>query len=138
MRISDWSSDVCSSDLGDGGAAVDHGEDGGDAAAQGRLVLVDQAAQFLGVQAFDDLADEVHRANLFGAGGLGGAAAAERQRLLRFGQFAFQLAALFDQGGDAGGHFLRRRDRKSGGEGKSVSVRVDLGGRRIIKKNKQQ
>src|SRR3546814_18539601 len=85
MRISDWSSDVCSSDLGDGGAAVDHGEDGGDAAAQGRLVLVDQAAQFLGVQAFDDLADEVHRANLSGAGGLGGAAAAERSEERRVG-----------------------------------------------------
>src|SRR3546814_14520436 len=27
-------------------------------------------------------------------------------------------------------------DRKSGGEGKGVSVRVDLGGRRIIKKKK--
>src|SRR3546814_18793076 len=30
-----------------------------------------------------------------------------------------------------------RRDRKSVGEGKSVSVRVDLGGRRLIKKNRQ-
>src|SRR3546814_10940285 len=29
-------------------------------------------------------------------------------------------------------------DRKSVGSGKSVSVRVDLGGRRIIKKNKSQ
>src|SRR3546814_21148740 len=36
------------------------------------------------------------------------------------------------------GHFLGEvhRDRKSVVEGKSVSVRVDLGGRRIIKKNK--
>src|SRR3546814_14039223 len=31
-----------------------------------------------------------------------------------------------------------RTDRKSGAQGKSVSVRVDLGGRRIIKKKKQQ
>src|SRR3546814_14765757 len=30
----------------------------------------------------------------------------------------------------------REGDRKSGVEGKGVSVRVDLGGRRIIKKNK--
>src|SRR3546814_11821761 len=30
----------------------------------------------------------------------------------------------------------RRSDRKSVGEGKSVSVRVDLGGRRLIKKKK--
>src|SRR3546814_16624553 len=28
----------------------------------------------------------------------------------------------------------KQKDRKSGGQGKSVSVRVDLGGRRIIKK----
>src|SRR3546814_18491936 len=34
------------------------------------------------------------------------------------------------------GAFAGRRDRKSVVEGKSVSVRVDLGGRRIIKKNK--
>src|SRR3546814_14425843 len=32
----------------------------------------------------------------------------------------------------------RRRDRKSVVSGKSVSVRVDLGGRRIIKKNKKK
>src|SRR3546814_16181827 len=32
----------------------------------------------------------------------------------------------------------RRLDRKSVVEGKSVSVRVDLGGRRIIKKNKKK
>src|SRR3546814_20798694 len=31
----------------------------------------------------------------------------------------------------------RAEDRKSGVEGKSVSVRVDLGGRRIIKKTKK-
>src|SRR3546814_18254560 len=31
-----------------------------------------------------------------------------------------------------------KRDRKSVGEGKSVSVRVDLGGRRTIKKKKQK
>src|SRR3546814_13451064 len=35
---------------------------------------------------------------------------------------------------DALPDFLQRQDRKSDGEGKSVSVRVDLGGRRIIKK----
>src|SRR3546814_11395760 len=33
---------------------------------------------------------------------------------------------------------LSQRDRKSVGEGKSVAVRVDLGGRRNIKKNKRQ
>src|SRR3546814_11048384 len=35
-------------------------------------------------------------------------------------------------------HRARRADRKSVVEGKSVSVRVDLGGRRIIKKKKKE
>src|SRR3546814_13137997 len=40
---------------------------------------------------------------------------------------------------EAGGGFLKRReDRKSVVEGKGVSVRVDLGGRRIIKKKKKK
>src|SRR3546814_13971911 len=69
MRISDWSSDVCSSDL-------------------------------------------------------------ERPR-------AWPLDALFDDRRPADRLGIRRwqLDRKSVVQGKSVSVRVDLGGRRIIKKN---
>src|SRR3546814_14414563 len=42
-----------------------------------------------------------------------------------------QLARLFSRQ-----HAQRQTDRKSVGSGKSVSVRVDLGGRRIIKKKK--
>src|SRR3546814_16522012 len=38
--------------------------------------------------------------------------------------------------GDRGDHDRRIGDRKSVVQGKSVSVRVDLGGRRIIKKKK--
>src|SRR3546814_13421473 len=38
----------------------------------------------------------------------------------------------------AADYLLAFRDRKSVVEGKSVTVRVDLGGRRIIKKNKRQ
>src|SRR3546814_15602880 len=46
-------------------------------------------------------------------------------------------------GGDGGGGFGKRElkletDRRSGGEGTSVSERVELGGRRVIKKNKQK
>src|SRR3546814_19063255 len=37
-----------------------------------------------------------------------------------------------------GGDHLRTWNRKRGGEGKSVSVRVDLGGGRIIKKKKNK
>src|SRR3546814_1211828 len=36
------------------------------------------------------------------------------------------------------GHLARQRDRKSVVEGKSVAVRVDLGGRRNIKKKKER
>src|SRR3546814_18359565 len=50
----------------------------------------------------------------------------------------FHLAAIYDL--DAGAEAQRVAnvdgDRKRGGEGKSVSVSLDLGGRRIIKKQK--
>src|SRR3546814_17572849 len=80
MRISDWSSDVCSSDLGH------------------RL-----CRRFRG---------RLHR----GLGGRPGGGLGHR-----FG------------GRGLGGGFGCLGDRKSVVEGKSVSVRVDLGGRRIIK-----
>src|SRR3546814_13789098 len=87
MRISDWSSDVCSSDLGDG-AVLDRV---GDPAAQPR-------------------------------------ARAGRYRARRFRRAAERRAAAHAGGRD------RLQDRKRVVSGKSVSVRVDLGGRRIIKK----
>src|SRR3546814_15883685 len=78
MRISDWSSDVCSSDLGQQG-------------------IVDGSAHF------------------------------RRQGVERLGPVEPDAAdAIFDEG--------QNLDRKSVVSGKSVSVRVDLGGRRIIKK----
>src|SRR3546814_15927457 len=86
-RISDWRSDVCSSDL-----AVEPGqhEEGRavNATAQGQVQLV------VGMNVF---------------------------------------AGLKEQEGRTQHH----RDRKSVVEGKSVSVRVDLGGRRIIKNKKR-
>src|SRR3546814_15912311 len=57
--------------------------------------------------------------------------------------FFGRAADQFDRGDDVAGVFLgqervdadqRQADRKSVGSGKSVSVRVDPGGRRIIKK----
>src|SRR3546814_7994480 len=85
MRISDWSSDVCSSDLVEG-RRLQGGEDP-------RAGRIDARA--------------------------GGVALAQegRQRL--------HLVAL---------QVIADPDRKSVVSGKSVSVRVDLGGRRIIKK----
>src|SRR3546814_16236572 len=91
MRISDWSSDVCSSDLEDAEAGAPRG-----------LVL----GHSLGDQSCLVVGD------------------LRRQGILRGG--------LVERRHGAGGG-----DRKSVVEGKSVSVRVDLGGRRIIKqKNK--
>src|SRR3546814_11317663 len=97
MRISDWSSDVCSSDL--------------------RLAALEQV-----VQAADDecrhrdlavvLERRAHAPEVTVVGG----------------------ARIADQRLQNRRH-LEVGDRQSVVEGKSVSVRVDLGGRRIIKKN---
>src|SRR3546814_14771433 len=92
MRISDWSSDVCSSDL-------DRAQCRGDVLA---VLGGDHHAQRID--------DPVTRERVDLEPQLVG-----RQHLLA----------------------LHREDRKSDVWGKSVSVRVDLGGRRIIKKKKQ-
>src|SRR3546814_12138692 len=99
MRISDWSSDVCSSDL------FLHGADAG-GVRRGRLDLR--------MGAPDDAA---------------GALAAADGRHRPPGAF------LPDLGPRRGRRHLRHaaRDRKSVVEGKSVAVRVELGGRRISK-----
>src|SRR3546814_17214316 len=96
MRISDWSSDVCSSDL------FEHDLSFG--VAIGRL--------------FKRAAGQ----GLTQLGHLGG----------RTGEIDIDAVDLLHSGQ------LRGRDRKSVVEGKSVSVRVDLGGRRIIKKKKDR
>src|SRR3546814_15582475 len=98
MRISDWSSDVCSSDL-----LHRHGK--------GRqTVAINMALPFAGKVGGEDALDAAPQPRN----------PARRQRVA---------------------HHRRRdprRDRKSVVSGKSVSVRVDLGGRRIIKKKSKQ
>src|SRR3546814_20852167 len=94
MRISDWSSDVCSSDLRAGAVR---------GRLLGRLYLARQAR--------------------------GGAAWA------RCGGGRHDRRG-HRRGADRRHPCRRRLDRKSVVEGKSVSVSVDLGGRRIIKKTK--
>src|SRR3546814_15862697 len=88
MRISDWSSDVCSSDL-----LVAHRLKFADEQAEGGAMLGDRAVAV----------DDDH------------------------------LPALAQCGAQP-----PQEDRKSVVEGKSVSERVDLGGRRIMKKNTTQ
>src|SRR3546814_13191067 len=102
MRISDWSSDVCSSDL----------------LAAGLVVIV-----VLVVQPF--------RQHL--AGGRQHAAVAERGERRAGVEQAGGLQFLHAR---QGVERFQAEDRKSVVSGKSVSVRVDLGGRRIIKKKK--
>src|SRR3546814_11507642 len=107
MRISDWSSDVCSSDLSSGGVGAGAsvvqsrgvGERGCIIVLRGRLVASLARPQ-------------------------GGLPQIARSSSLVGGH---PVADPFDQA-----------DRKSVVEGKSVSVRVDLGGRRIIKKTKNK
>src|SRR3546814_1619563 len=77
MRISDWSSDVCSSDLRamaanlvvgdahrDRGAPVVDRDEHRDAAADLLLQPVDRPAQFLGIEPVDHLRQERHIADL--------------------------------------------------------------------------
>src|SRR3546814_10972498 len=101
MRISDWSSDVCSSDLS-GRTEAAHAGDGG--------------------------TSRQHRGAGNGTGGTDGRAGA---KLRRAGDEAGGDARTADAATDQ-----RERERKSVVEGKSVSVRVDIGGRRLIKKKK--
>src|SRR3546814_14010207 len=94
MRISDWSSDVCSSDLAGGAAPRLPGgtDDGGPHAAGGTgTPHLDRRRETLSA------------------------------RSLSWGRAAERAAGP---------------DRKSVVKGKSVSGRVDLGGRRILKKKK--
>src|SRR3546814_17899404 len=103
MRISDWSSDVCSSDLGHDGVRV--GAAGADR-RRGEPVGIDQGE--------------------------------------RHGRGAVTQPRDADPGGICKAPGNRkinarkdcRHDRKSVVEGKSVSVSVDLGGRRILNKKK--
>src|SRR3546814_8377737 len=98
MRISDWSSDVCSSDL---------------AAADLLLQPVDRPAQLLGIEPVDHLRQERHIADLLDRrpGSRPATAApstAKRQCLLRIGQLTLGLLELFGERRDASRHLVGR------------------------------
>src|SRR3546814_20052312 len=118
MRISDWSSDVCSSDLDARRAAAGaRGDRGRGRRARGdeRLHRIAQGELFeRGRSLFGHR--ELHYE---GRAGRGDRRAADRRKSVRrLGQ-------------------LRKGDRKSVVDGQSVSVRVELGGGRYIKQKKQ-
>src|SRR3546814_19208411 len=131
MRISDWSSDVCSSDLGGirrsraAVPAAGRRRDGG----AGRRTQDRRAVLFAAL-----------RARPAGAGADAGRRASRRGRDRqrpddrRYSARAAGGSARIVRGERRGVYGQSRVERKSVGEGKGVSVRVDLGGRRIIKK----
>src|SRR3546814_18732852 len=108
MRISDWSSDVCSSDL------------------DRFAVVVEPVASFVGGPDPDLVqpAREIGRGADVGADG--------DDALGDFGGVAGEVEQGAAKGGRCG------RDRQSVVEGKSVSVRVELGGSRSHKKHKKK
>src|SRR3546814_14890726 len=110
MRISDWSSDVCSSDL-----AQRHHVVGCEHRVRPRRGGLQLAASAV-------------------AGGLVEVALQDPRPCV--GQARGQLVAVAAQALGGVEVVAGAGDRKSGVEGKSVSVRVDLGGRRIINKKR--
>src|SRR3546814_20164335 len=106
MRISDWSSDVCSSDL-----SVQRQKIGCKVETQRGLLIASIA---------DRLFVTANRASNAG-------------RAMLCTEIDKRLTQKL-----AGVIFRKRKDRKSVASGKSVSVRVDLGGSRISQKNTAQ
>src|SRR3546814_11859958 len=111
MRISDWSSDVCSSDLHRLPVDALH------------TLHVEECGNPLGLPV------------VFLHGGPGAGLSTYHRRF--FDPARYRIV-LFDQRGcGQPTPFAELPDRKSVGEGKSVAVRVDRGGRRVMK-NKMQ
>src|SRR3546814_20248625 len=106
MRISDWSSDVCSSDLimTKTFIRLQKGADAGDAFL---------ASSYADMAAYPP--SDIGQKHGF-----------------------VQFAPQEGESPEATAKRLMHEDRQSVVEGKSVSVRVDLGGRRLIKKKKKK
>src|SRR3546814_18879103 len=116
MRISDWSSDVCSSDLDELRADDD--------IDQPALDIVDEFGGFRGRPQGVRSDDRDARLGKAQRDLVGDALDARTA-----GDEAILILAL-------GAEPRPRQDRKSGVVGKGVSVEVDLGGRRTIKKKR--
>src|SRR3546814_20495595 len=111
MRISDWSSDVCSSDLGE---TVKH-QNGG------YIDLTYTGAARSGADAFEEA----------------GITPRDIQYASIYDSFTITVLMLLEDLGFCKKGEGGRLDRKSVVSGKRVSVRVDRGGRRIIKKKRR-
>src|SRR3546814_11624426 len=108
MRISDWSSDVCSSDLGNMGAPM---------------------AEYLLKAGYTLSAHDLNEVAVRRLVELGGRAAFSAYDAATEADLVITMLP-----NDAIVNAIYQGDRKSVVKGKSVSVRVDLGGRRLIKK----
>src|SRR3546814_11733211 len=110
MRISDWSSDVCSSDL-----------------ARILEKMKKTAEDYLGEKVTEAVITVPAHFN-----------DSQRQATKDAGKIAgLDVKRIINEPTAAAlAYGMDKEDRKSGGEGKSVSVRVDIGGRRIIKNKK--
>src|SRR3546814_15443382 len=122
MRISDWSSDVCSSDLG---ATLDRPK---------HAALPNQDAS----PSFSPTVTSGIRPQLSASGGRHipirtGARSDNLLSLPRHDKAAGRAGGLLSEGGRSGTGSAYSRDRKRGVEGKRVAALRDLGGRRIIK-----
>src|SRR3546814_17534739 len=123
MRISDWSSDVCSSDLRTGQESRQRPRFPEPARQQLPRLAADRA---------NPLAEESHHLRLFRS-----AAQQERRRRAggrRDGYPRLPAICGRSEGTRTPTHRWWRQDRKSVVWGTSVSVRVDIGGRRILTK----
>src|SRR3546814_12720456 len=110
MRISDWSSDVCSSDL---------------------------VGRFLETLETEVPHLQKETARIVGLCAIGGVTVALLVVLLYGGLRGDWMAALLAGVATAMSLLPEELDWKSGGEGKRGSIRLITGGRRIIKKKKQ-
>src|SRR3546814_15957055 len=116
LRISDWSSDVCTSDLQrEAWQAPENALPLNLPHLLGRLRLAENRMQPVGE--FLDMR-------------------VMTREIVEMRQF-FPEQRILRQGAHQDGEEIPSGDRKSVVSGKSVSVRVDLGGRRIIKKKNQ-
>src|SRR3546814_13064838 len=123
MRISDWSSDVCSSELVGGAALLREG---------GALQGVGELGDFLAAVAAR--AQRVEQRQQVGDRIGGGFFAAERAHRPAVGHADVCPSAALPSAASGPSGRRSTRDRKSVVSGKSVSVRVDCGGGRVIKK----
>src|SRR3546814_12753385 len=120
MRISDWSSDVCSSDLHAFLSSFDDHEIRND-------WVSDRDNWKLGLDAEDPDAPPPEVFML-----------KKQEAMQTWYEHMPVRRALLPRGGMVAlNRELRDGDRKSGGEGQSGAVRVGLGGRRIMKKKKK-